>query len=256
MDRLSLTADERKVLGKKVKTLRRDGKLPAHVFGKGVEGENVVVTQKDFLKTFHLAGETGVIDLKIGSEKVRPVMVRDVQYDPVSNLPVHIDFYQVNLSQKVKVNVPLVLIGEQPESVKMGEAIVLQTISEIEVEALPTDLVENIEIDITSLAAIDDAITVGQLQFDRSKLTVEVPEEEIVVKLAPAVSAEMEKLLEEQAAEQAAAAAEEGATAEGETPVEGEAAVEGAEGVAEGGESSTEAPVGEARAEEEPKKAE
>lgn len=222
MDRLSLHADERKILGKKVESLRREGKLPAHVFGKGVEGENVLVSKADFLKTFHLAGETGIIDLKIGSEKVRPVMVRDVQYDPVSNQPVHIDFYQVNLSQKVKVNVPLVLVGEELELVKIGEAILLQTINELEVEALPTDLIEKIEVDTSNLKVIDDAITVGQLNYDRSKLTVSAPDEEIVVKLAPAVTAEMEKLLEEQAAEAAAAAAEEGA-AEGEAPAEGEA---------------------------------
>src|SRR3990170_8636707 len=172
MDRLSLQAEERKILGKKVKNFRVVGKLPGHVFGKGLETEHVSVDGKTFLKTFKEAGETGLIDLKIGTEKVRPVMVREVQYDPVSGEPIHIDFYQVNLTQKVKVPVPLVLVGEQPESVHLGEAIVLQTLNEVEVEALPTDLVEKIEVDITSLKNIDDAITVGQLNFDRSKLTV------------------------------------------------------------------------------------
>lgn len=230
MDKLSLLAEERIILGKKVKKLRRGGKLPGHVFGKGVDGEAVAVETKDFLKTFHQAGETGLIELKIGQEKIRPVLVRDVQYDPVSGNPIHIDFYQVNLQEKVKVSVPLELIGEQPETVHLGEAIVLQTLNGVEVEALPTDLVEKIEVDITPLKQIDDAITVGQLSVDRSKITIHADPEEIVVKLAPAVSAEMEKLLEEEAAEQAAQAAEiapeEGAVA----PAEGEAApTEGAE---------------------------
>lgn len=232
MDRLSLLAEERKILGKKVKALRRDGKLPAHVFGKGVDGENVLVTLKDFSKTLKAAGETGLIDLKIGQEKVRPVLIREVQYDPLSGSPIHIDFYQVNLSEKVKVPVPLVLAGEQPESVHLGEAIVLQTLNEVEVEALPTDLVEKIEVDTSSLKNIDDAITIGQLNYDKSKLTLHADEDEIVVKLAPAVSAEMEKLLEEQAAEQAAQAAE-GAAAEGAVPAEGEVVAEGAEAAAE-----------------------
>ena len=247
MDRLSLHASERKILGKKVEKLRREGSLPAHVFGKGVEGENVLLVTKDFLKIFHQAGETGLIDLKIGAERVRPVLIREVQYNPISGDLIHVDFYQVNLTQKVKVSVPLVLIGEQTELVKLGEAIVLQTLNEVEVEALPTDLIENIEVDITSLMAIDDAITVGQLNYDKTKLTLSAPEDEIVVKLAPAVTAEMEKLLEEQAAEQAAKAAEteegaakvegaEGKTAEGETPVEGEAPAEG-EAPKEGGEA-------------------
>lgn len=240
MDRLSLHAEERKVLGKKVKKLRRDGKLPGHVFGKGIETELVTVDIKDFLKTFHQAGETGLVDLKIGTEKVKPVLVREVQYDPISGHPIHIDFYQVNLTEKVKVPVPLVLIGEQPEAVHLGEVIVLQTLNEVEVEALPTDLVEKIEVDISSLKQIDDAITLGQLNYDREKLTIHADPEEIVVKLAPAVSAEMEKLLEEEAAEKAAqaaeAAAEEG-VAEGEeaaAPAEGEEAApaEEAEGQA------------------------
>src|SRR3990167_3953506 len=112
MDRLSLHAEERKILGKKVKNLRKEGKLPAHVFGKRLTAESVSVDGKTFLKTFKEAGETGLIDLKIGTEKVRPVMIREVQYDPVSGDPVHIDFYQVNLAQKVKVPVPLEMIGE------------------------------------------------------------------------------------------------------------------------------------------------
>lgn len=237
MDRLSLNAEERKVLGKKVKTLRKNGQLPGHVFGKGLDTEHVTVDGKTFLKTFKEAGETGLIDLKIGTEKVRPVMVRGVQYDPVSGEPVHIDFYQVNLTQKVKVPVPIVLIGEEPESVKLGETIVLQTMNEIEVEALPTDLIENIEVDITGLQNVDDAVTVGQLKFDRTKLTVENPDDEIVVKLAPAVTEEMQKAMEEQAAEAAAAAAETAGEAaeegtevkEGEAPAEGETPVEGGE---------------------------
>lgn len=244
MDRLSLTAEERKVLGKKVKKLRKDGQLPAHVFGKGVEGENVLVLHKDFVKTFMLAGETGLIDLKIGAEKVRPVLIRDVQYDPVTDQPIHIDFFQVDLSQKVKVSVPLVLIGEQPESVHLGEAIVLQTLNEVEVEALPTDLVGKIEVDITLLKAIDDAITIGQLNYDKDRLTIHAPDDEIVVKLAPAVTAEMEKLLEEEAAEQAAAAAEAPPTGgEGEAPApvpSGTGLAEGEEAAPAAGEQPTE----------------
>ena len=255
MDRLSLHAEERKVLGKKVKNLRKDGILPAHVFGKGVEGESVSVIAKDFLKVFKTAGETGLIDLKIGAEKVRPVLIREVSYNPVSGDLIHIDFYQVNLSEKVKVSVPIVQIGEQPESVHLGETIVLQTLNEVEVEALPADLPENIEVDITSLKNVDDAITVGQLSVDKEKITIHADPEEIVVKLAPAVSAETQALLEEQAAEQAAAAAEteegaekaahpaeggEGAEGEEGAVAEGEAPAEGGEAPSEGGEAPKE----------------
>lgn len=243
MDKLSLVAKERKILGKKVKKLRADGELPAHVFGKGLEGEIVSVNTKDFLKIFHLAGETGLINLKIGEEKTRPVLIREVQYHPVKGQPIHIDFYQVNLSEKVKVSVPLVLIGEQPESVHLGETILLQTLNEVEVEALPTDLIEKIEVDVSSLKVIDDAITVANLAYDREKLVIQADEEAVVVKLAPAVSAEMEKLLEEEAAQQAAVDAEtqpaEGAE-EGTEEAEKTAAAEGEPQAAE--ETSKEPP--------------
>lgn len=235
MDRLSLKAIERDIIGKKVKRLRADGLLPAHVYGKGLETEHVSVDTKVFLQTFKQAGETTLIDLKIGDEKVKPVLVRGVQHNAVTGQPIHVDFYQVNLNVAVKVPVPLELVGDEPEKVKLGEAIVLQTLNELEVEALPTDLIEKIEVNISSLVEIDDAITVGQLTFDREKLAISADPEEVVVKLAPAVSAEMEALLEEQAAETAEAAEEaaveegaENAEVEGETP-EGEAVEAGTE---------------------------
>lgn len=242
MDRLNLKAEERALLGKKVKSLRKEGFLPAHVFGKGLDTEHVTVNLKEFSKVYDAAGATGLVDLKIGAEKVRPVMVRGVQYNPVSGNPVHIDFYQVNLNQKVRVPVPIELIGEEPESVHLGESIVLQTLNEVEVEALPTDLIEKIEVDISTLKNIDDAVTVGNLNYDREKLTIEIDSEEVVVKLAPAVTAEMEQLLEEQAAD-VAAAAEEAAAAEGAEKPEGEEGVEGEGGEVKEGEEGEEAPV-------------
>lgn len=231
MDRLSLKAEERVVLGKKVKSLRKKGSLPGHVFGKGVDGENVMVSAKDFVNTFILAGQTGLIDLLIGAEKVRPVLVRDVQYDPMDGQIVHVDFYQVNLAQKVKVSVPIELIGEQPEKVRLGEAIVLQTVNELEVEGLPTDLIEKLQVDTSKLLEINDVITVGQLSYDRQKLIIDADAEEIVVKLAPAVTVEMEKLLEEEKAEAEAVQAEQATDGEGAAPAEGEPA--SAEGAAE-----------------------
>lgn len=248
MDRLSLKAQERTVLGKKVKNLRRDGFIPAHVFGKKIETEHVSVKAVDFLKTFAQTGETGLIDLKIGAEKVRPVLVRDVQMDPLKDTPLHIDFYQVNLTEKVTVPVPVVLIGEEPEAVKMGEAVVIQPLGEVEVEALPTDLPEKIEVDITPLQQINDTIFVSQMPVPEGVTVLSDPEA-VVAKLDSAVTEEMKKLLEEQAAEAAAAAEavgeETGETAEGETPAEGEeatVAVEGGEAVPAGRQEAKEEP--------------
>jgi len=208
MDKLSLKAQERTVLGKKVKSLRKGGILPGHVFGNTKEVEHVQMDQKDFLQILHQAGETGLINLKIGEDKVRPVLIRETQADPRTGNLIHVGFYQVNLKEKVTVPVPVILIGDEPESVKMGEHVVLQNISEVEVEALPTDLIEHIEVNIEVLKNVEDAITVDQLNYDRSLLTVLTNPDEVVVKLAPAVTEEMQELLEEQEAEAQAASEE------------------------------------------------
>lgn len=234
MQRTPLKATERQILGKKVKKLRQDGFIPAHVYGNKVDSEHVSVNTKDFLKVYGQTGETGLIDLQIGEEKIRPVLVRGIQVDPVRSEPLHIDFYQVNLKEKVIVPVPIELIGEQPEVVHTGEAVVIQPMGEIEVEALPTELPEKIVVDITSLKQIDDAILVSQLIVPEG-VTLLADAESVVVKLDNAITEEMKKLMEEQAAEQAAAAAAEAAAAEGaegEAPAEGEA-VEGEEAAVE-----------------------
>lgn len=226
MQRTPLKAQEREILGKHVNKLRRDGIIPAHVFGNKVETEHVSVKAVDFTKVYHQTGETGLIDLKIGEEKIRPVLVRDIQVHAVTGLPLHIDFYQVNLLEKVTVPVPVVLIGDELEIVHSGEAVVIQPIGEVEVEALPTELPEKIEVDISGLKAIDDAILVSQLSVPEG-VTILADPEAVVVKLDNAVTEEMKQLMEEQAAEAAAAA-------EAVAPEEGAEAPVGEKGAPEG----------------------
>lgn len=234
MDRLSLKAEERIILGKKVKVLRKEGFIPAHVFGNKIKTEHVTVKAADFQKTYQQAGESGLINLKIGEEGIRPVLIRDVQVDAFKGGLLHVDFYQVNLKEKVTVSVPVVLLGDEPEVVHTGEAVIIQPLNEVEVEALPTDLPEKIEVDIISLKAIGDSFFVSQLIVPEG-VTILADPEAVVAKLDSAVTEEMQALLEEQAVE-AAAATE---TAEG---VEGEAVAEDktaeGEAPAEGGEES------------------
>lgn len=233
MNRISLKAEERTILGKQVNKLRKKGLIPGHVFGKKLETEHVSVSELDFIKVLKSAGETGLVDLKIGEEKIRPVLIRQVQVDPVRGEMLNIDFYQVNLTEKTTVNVPITLLGAEPEAVHSGEAVVIQPMMEVEVEALPTDLPEKIEVDITPLKAVDDAILVSQLNVPEGVIILAEPES-VVVKLDNAVTEEMQALLEEQAAEAAAAtevAAEEapegGEVKEGEEGAESEKPEEG-----------------------------
>lgn len=244
MDRIALHASERNVYGKRLKQARLDGQVPANVYGKGLESEAVFVKAADFRRVFAEAGETGVIDLKIGTEKVKPVMVRDLAHEPTKGQLLHVDFYQVDLNKTVNVYVPIELVGEEDEKVHLGEIVILNPVSEVEVEALPGDLVDKIEVDITNLHEIDDAITVGELAIDREKIKILTPEEEVVVKVAPAVTEEMQALMEEQEAETAAAAeaaeGEEGEKAEGEEGEESGEEGEGEESGTKEGEESKE----------------
>jgi len=231
MEQIPLTAQKRTVLGRKVKTLRREGQIPAHVFGHKVKTIHVQVNSKDFHKVFEKAGETGIIDLTLDKEK-KPVLVRSVQVNPVTDEPLHIDFYQVNLSEKVKVNVPIEIVGEA-QAVEKKIGLLLTPISEIEIEALPVDLPESIEVDVSILTEIGQEIKVKDLNIDRSKIEVHTDPEQIVAQIGELVTKEMEALEAEVEAEQAEAEA--AAETEGAEAKEAEAA-EGEEGGAEEGE--------------------
>lgn len=240
MEQTPLVAQNRTVLGKKVKNLRKEGFIPAHVFGNQIETSHVQVKAGDFAKVFEKVGETGIIALTIDG-KQKPVMVRDTQVNPISDDLYHIDFYQVNLSEKVKVNVPLEIVGES-QAVEKKIGLLLTPITEIEVEALPGDLPENIEIDITNLTNIDDEIKVKDLKVDRSKIEIITDEELVVAQIGELVTKEMEELEAEVEAEAAETVAAEAAA---EAPAEGE------EGATEG--EAAEAPAEESEKPETPK---
>ena len=213
MDRPKLNVETRKIEGRKVSHLRKVGVLPANVFGKNLKSFSVQLPLKDFSRIFEEVGETGLIDLQTDGE-VRPVLVSNVQYHPLTDLPLHVDFRQVDLKEKIQAAVPIEFDGESPAE-KSGVGILVKQLNEIEVEALPTELPERIIVDITKLENVDDAIHVKDLKIDRSKVTLLAEEDEIVVKIEPPA-------VEEEAAP-AAPAVEEGAGAppaggEGEVP--------------------------------------
>ena len=231
MEQVSLTAQKRTVLGRKVKSLRREGMIPAHVFGHKVKTIHVQVKAGEFDKVFEKTGETGIIDLAVDGEK-KPVLVKNVQTHPVSDSPLHIDFYQVNLLEKVKVQVPLEIVGEAP-AVHKKIGLLLTPVTEVEVEALPADLLEKIEVDVSHFENVGDEIKVKDLKVDRAKIEIHTDEELVVAQIGELVTREMEEVEAEIEAEQAEAveekAVEEGAVT---VPTEGEVA-EGEEKKAE-----------------------
>lgn len=231
MKRPVLKAEERKILGKKIKTLRREGILPGNVYGKGLSSVSLQVQLADFEKVHKEVGDTGLIELDLNG-KTHPVLVKNLQMNYKSSTPLHADFYQVNMKEKVKATVPLVIVGEA-KAVTDKIGLLLQTISDVEIEALPDHLAENIEVNVEHLAAIDDHILVENLKAPEGVEILSAPDQ-TVVKIAELVVAEPEPTEEEIAAE-----GEEGAAAEGETP-EGETPNEGGDKSTEGGDKKEE----------------
>lgn len=183
MEKIIVTASPRTVLGRKVKSLRREGILPANVYGKKVKSLSIQLIAKEFMTVYGRAGETSLVDLKIDGE-IKPVLISHIQKNPVTDEIIHVDFHQVDLKEKVKAAVPLEIIGESPAD-KSGMGILVQQMSEIEVEALPTDLPEKIMVDVSRLENVDEAILVKDLVFDKEKVAIDQDGEQIVVKIEP-----------------------------------------------------------------------
>lgn len=227
MKRVKLTVEERKITGKKVKKLRREGILPANVYGKNIKSISVQVKDKDFEKAYAEAGETGLVDIDLKG-KIIPVLIHNVQKDPVQKFYIHADFYKVDLTQKVKTMVPLLIVGAaKAVADKLG--LLLQPLSQVEVEALPEDLPEKIEVNVEALAEVGQQITVGEIKSPKGVAIITDPSQ-IVVKIGELVSKEAQaQAAAEQAASEAAKAAtatETGTAAEGALATETPAAAE------------------------------
>lgn len=210
---LKLNAKKRTITGRKVKQLRQKQILPANIYGKDVKSLAIELQSKEFKTLFSLAGETNIVNINIDKEaKPRPALINNVQLDPVTDEFLHVDFRQVDLTKKVTVMVPLEIKGESPAAVKGG--VLVRLVSEVEIEALPGDLPDKLEVDISGLEEIGQSIALKQVPIDAAKVKLLSENlDELVVKVeAPAK--EEEPVVAPAAAE--APAAEEVKTAEAE----------------------------------------
>ena len=221
MNKTILKAEVRGLVGRKVKRLRLEGILPANVSGKKVKSLGVQVNLKEFEAVYKEAGETGLVSLEIEKEKeARPVLIHNLQLNPKSDLPVHVDFLQVDLKEKVTASVPVELIGES-QVAKQGIGTVVQQINEVEVEALPTDLPEKFEVSIESLIEVDQAIYVKDLKYDKAKVEIKADLEAIIAKVEPPQKEEVIETPIVPVGAEGEVPAEGAVPAEGETPAEG-----------------------------------
>mgnify|MGYP001565292290 CR=1 FL=1 len=189
-DKNTFTAQPRSVTGRHVRQLRRQGFTPANVFGKGVASQILQVSTKEFLKLYQKVGESTLIYLHIEGEKdPRPVLINEVLLHPVTRTPLHIVLHQVNLKEKITAPVVVKLVGAAPaEKDKLG--ILVQQSNQIEIEALPTDMPDHIDVDVSVLVAEGDVIYVKDIQL-AAKFLLKSDPDAILAKIEPLAKEEV-----------------------------------------------------------------
>lgn len=194
----TIDARRRSVTGKQVKHLRKQGLIPATVYGKGFEPVSIQVDDRAFNQMYRKAGRTALIDLMIENAQTS-VFVQEVQRHPLSRTIIHIDFKVVDLKVAIHVEVPVVASGESP-LVARGDALLNHALSVLMVEALPAELPQHIEVDISGLDAFDKSIQVRDLQID-GKYKILTDPDAVLLSLTQVRAAEEEPVAEETPAE-------------------------------------------------------
>lgn len=205
---LELKAEPRSVLGKKVRALRRQGVLPANVYGHAASTA-IQLPAKEAERVIARAGKTQLISLVMDGGPPTTVLVKASQRHPTKGALLHVDFFRVAMDERLKVDVPVRLVGDAP-AVKQHDATILQATSTVTVESLPGDLPDAIELDIASLEELDSALHVRDLQPPPGVTILTDPDEIVVKAAAPTVEEAPEEAAE---AEQPAAEGAEPAAA-------------------------------------------
>lgn len=179
---MQLTVEKRDT-AKKPSAMRREGVMPAVVYGRSEESTPIAVSRKEFEKVFRTAGSSTVITLK-GLEGEKSALIHDVEFHAVSGEPLHADFYAIEKGQTVTVPVPLEFDGVSPAVKDLG-GILVKVMHELEMEVEPQDLPQAIHVDISALAALDSKIFVSDLKLPKSA-KINVPEDEVVAMVSVA----------------------------------------------------------------------
>lgn len=195
MKKISLVAKTRKEIRKKLNLLRQENKIPAILYGHNIKPRPLFVDNSVFSRVFKFAGESSIIELLIDDEEKKNVLIKNIQKDPRTDKFLHIDFYQVKLTEKIKAKVPLVFFGEAL-AVKEKGGVLVKNIDEIEIEALPHDLPKEIRVDISSLKDFSDVIRIRDLDISAAVEVLTKREEIIATTTPPRSEEELEKLEE------------------------------------------------------------
>jgi len=196
MEKYVLQAKKRDIIGKKVKALRSEGKLPAVIYGRGIEPEPIMLNTKDVIQTLGEIGANTLITVKIGKEE-HLALVRDVQREVIKRDLLHIDFQAVSLEESISTAVPIMVIGEAPAT-KEYNAVLSIGLDELQIEAKAKDLPDSISVDASTLVEIGDHILVKDLVIPGDVNVLDDPDELVLVASAQTLM-EIEPEVEEEA---------------------------------------------------------
>lgn len=189
MERLKMEAKSRRVVGKQVRALRRQGLLPAVLYGRGISPQPLELEARAASKVLSRAGGSTLVELTVDGE-THNVLVREIQRDPIRADIRHVDFLKVAMDVAIRTSVPLEIVGEAP-AVKTYGGVLVTGLGEIEVEALPGDLPDRVTVDLSGLTGIGQSITVGDLYAGKN-VKVLTPPDEVVLRVMAQVAEEVE----------------------------------------------------------------
>jgi large subunit ribosomal protein L25 len=205
MENLELAAEVREIKGKQVKKLRRQGWIPAVLYGPRRDPITLQVEERALMRLLKQAGIGHLISLRVpGADGSFTTLIREVQRDNISRRILHVDFQEVVMTEKLVTEVPIVFEGEAPV-VERGAGVLVYGISSVEIECLPGDLIPAVTVDLSILEEVDQTIHVGDLDVPEAVHIRTDPTEWVVKVLPPRVAVEeaeeVEEVVEEEAAE-------------------------------------------------------
>ena len=192
---MDLVAQKREIFGKKTNTLRKQGLVPAELYGRGVPNLHLSISIKELNKVLREAGENTLINVVIEEEKPRPALIYSIQSDHLRDEILQVDLYQVRMDEKIEAKVPIEFLGEAP-AIKVG-GVLVKSMQEIEVVALPADLPRKIEVSISGMETIGQSIYVKNLNVP-SGVTIKVPVLTVIATIVEKLTEEKEAAMAEQ----------------------------------------------------------
>ena len=209
---LKLQATKRTVIGRHVGRLRAEGSVPGVVYGHRSQAEPVSLDAGEFRRVYARAGHTQLVDFVLDGGRAQKVLIKEIQKHPRFEGAVHVDLFRIDLKEKLQIDVPVTIVGESP-AVKRGDGDLLISTHTLRVECLPSDIPESVDVDVSGLENVDDAVRVHDLHFAEG-VTVLTGGEDMIVKV------QAHRVAEEPVAEVVAGEAEAPAEGEAETGTE------------------------------------